>query len=91
LIMRVNLNTIHFLGSDVLHAKKQKYPHNLSMGTGGTWAAISRPEAVATTTWTVNPCGLANPCRSLGSPNYMFTYLFTCFAHTAFPHASVQS
>ena len=62
---RVNLNTIHFLGSDVLHAKKQKYLHNPSTGMGGTRAAISRPEAVAATTRTVNPCGPANPCRSL--------------------------
>jgi hypothetical protein len=38
--MRVNLNMIHFLGSDVLRAKKQKYLHNPSMGMGGAWAAI---------------------------------------------------
>jgi len=31
------------------------------------------------------------PLHFRGSPNYMFTYLFTCFAHAAFPHASVQS
>ena len=62
---RVNLNMIHFLGSDILHAKKQKYLHNPSTGTGGAQAAILRPEAMAVTTWTINPCGPANPCRSL--------------------------
>jgi hypothetical protein len=65
LMMRVNLNAIHFLGSDILHAKKQKYPHNLSTGTGGARAAISQPKAMAATTWTINLCRLAKPCRSL--------------------------
>ena len=65
LTTRVNLNMIHFLGSDVLHAKKQKYPHNPSTGMGGARAAILRPEAMAATTQTVNLCGLAHPCRSL--------------------------
>jgi hypothetical protein len=62
---RVNLNTIHFLGSDVLRAKKQKYLHNPSMGTGDAQVAISWPKAMAMTTRTVNPCRLAHPCRSL--------------------------
>ena len=54
-----------FLGADVLRAKKQKYLHNLSTGIGGAWAAISRSEAMAMTTQTVNPCRLVHPCRSL--------------------------
>jgi len=69
LTTRVNLNMIHFFGCR--HSackKKQKYPHNPSMGMGDAQVAISQPEAVAVTTWTVNLCGLAHPCRSLIAP-----------------------
>jgi hypothetical protein len=34
-------------------------------GTGGTRVVISQPEAIATTTQTINPYGPAHPCRSL--------------------------
>jgi len=44
---------------------RAKNPHNPSTGTGGARAAISRLEAVAATTRTVNSCGPAHPCRSL--------------------------
>ena len=54
-----------FLGADILCAKKQKYLHNPSIGTGGAWVAISWPEAMTVTTWTVNLCRLAHPCRFL--------------------------
>jgi hypothetical protein len=51
------------------------------MGTGGARAAISRPEAMAATTRTVNPCGLAHPCRSLSEAQTLINSYFRC----AFP------
>src|SRR6266851_7803091 len=47
----------------------RKKPHNPSTGMGGTRAAISQPEAMATITRTGNPCGLAHPCCSLVTPH----------------------
>ncbi len=43
----------------------EKNPNNPSVGTGGARAVISRPEAMATTTQTIDPHRLAHPCRSL--------------------------
>jgi hypothetical protein len=41
------------------------------IGMGGARAVISQPEAMAMITRTVNPCGLAHPCRSLDSILYI--------------------
>ena len=59
-----NLKAIHHFRKrcgDSKSTREKKNPHNLSTGTGGARAANSRPEAVAATTRTVNPCGRANP------------------------------
>ena len=63
-----NLKAIHHFrkhcrDSKSMHVKKN--PNNLSAGIGGAWAAISQPKAMAMTTQTVDPCGLAHSCRSL--------------------------
>jgi hypothetical protein len=74
-----NLKAIHHFrkhcgDSKSMHEKNN--PYNPSMGTGGAWAAISWPEAVAVTTWTVNLYGPAHLCRSLMIDKYV-----ACFEH----------
>jgi hypothetical protein len=68
-----NLKVIHHFRKrcgDSKSMREKKNPYNPSTGTGGAWAAISQPEAMAATTWTVNPYGPAHPCRSLGTDSF---------------------
>jgi hypothetical protein len=64
--MRGNLRAIHLFGkwqTEVhnVHAKKTCAAQaTQGAGMGGAQVAISWPEAVAVTTWTINPCGPAH-------------------------------
>ena len=64
--MRGNLKAIHPFQEAVWRFKIthvcKKTQTTQDTGTGDAWAVISRPKAMAVTTWTVNLHGLANLC-----------------------------